>query len=61
MACRLFGAKPLTNTDLLLIGPIATNFSQIRIKIQSFSFMTIDLKMSSAKCHPFVQGEMHDI
>ena len=28
-----------TNADLLSIGPLGTNFSEIRIKIEIFSFM----------------------
>ena len=38
-----------TNTGLFLIGPIERNFSEIRIKIQNFSFMKMHLKMSSDK------------
>ena len=39
-ACRLFGAKPLpeSNADFLLIWSLGTNLNEIRIKIQSFSF-----------------------
>ena len=57
MACRLFGAKPLSkpiNTVLLSIGPLGTNFSEILIKIQNVSFTKIHLKMPSAKWRPFV-------
>ena len=39
MACRLFGAKPLSkknNAGLLSIGPLGTNFGGILIKIQNF-------------------------
>ena len=45
MACRLFGAW--------LIGPICTNFNEVGIKIQNFSFMKMHLKMLSAKLQPF--------
>ena len=38
-----------TNADLLLIGSLGTNFSEILMKIQNFSFMKMCLKMSSAK------------
>ena len=48
MACRLFGAKPL-----LSVRPLGTNFSEIPIKIQDFSFTKMHLKMSSAKYPPF--------
>ena len=41
-----------TNAGILLIGPIGTNFSEILIRIQTFSFKKMQLKMSSAKCHP---------
>ena len=40
-----------TNTGIYLIGPIGTNFSEI--KIQNFSFMKLLLKMSSGECQPF--------
>ena len=33
-----------TNTDLLLITPVATNFSEILIKIQQFSFKKMHVK-----------------
>ena len=43
MACRLFelGSQAIieTNAGLLSIGPLGTNFSEILIKIQNFSFM----------------------
>ena len=42
-----------TNAGILLIGPLETNFSEILIKIQTFSFNKMHLKMSSAKWHPF--------
>ena len=42
-----------TNAELLSIGPLGTNFSQIVIVIQTFSFK----KMSSAKWWPFCLGE----
>ena len=55
MAWRLFGAKPLSKhyAGLLLIGPLGTNFNEIFIKIQIFSFMKMHLKISSAKWRPF--------
>ena len=45
-----------TNTGILLIGPLGTNFSEISIKIQSFSFTKMRLKVSSAKWRPFCLG-----
>ena len=42
-----------TNAGILLIGPIGTNFSEILIGIQTFSFKKMHLKMSSAKLRPF--------
>ena len=37
-----------TNAGILLIGPLGTNFSEILIGIQTFSFKKIHLKISSA-------------
>ena len=45
-----------TNAGILLIGLSATNFSEILIGIQTFSFKKIHLKMSSAKWRPFCLG-----
>ena len=57
MACRLVGAKPLCEPMLeYLIGAWGTNFSDIVIKIRTFSFEKMHLKMSSAKWRPFCQG-----
>ena len=44
------------NAGLLLIGPLGTNFSENLIRIQSFSFKKMHLKMSSAKWRPFCYG-----
>ena len=49
MACRLDGASAV----ILLIGSLGTNFSEILVEIQTFSFKKMQLKMSSAKWHPF--------
>ena len=46
----------LTNAGLLSIGPLGINFSEISIKIRSFSFMKMHLKLSSAKRRPFCPG-----
>ena len=45
-----------TNAGILLIGPIGTNFSEILIKIHTFSFKKMNLKMSSGKCRPSCLG-----
>ena len=45
-----------TNAGLLLIGPLGTNFSEILIGIEIFSFRKKHLKMSSAKWRPFCLG-----
>ena len=42
-----------TNTGILLIGPLGTNFSEMLIGIQTFSFKKMPSKMSSAKWRPF--------
>ena len=45
-----------TNAGILLIGLLSTNFSEILIGIQTFSFKKMHLKMSSAKWRPFCLG-----
>ena len=45
-----------TNTGILLIGPLRTNFSEISNGIQTFAFMKMCLKMSYGKCRPFWLG-----
>ena len=45
-----------TKAGILLIGPLGTNFSEILIEIQTFSFKKMHLKMSSAKWCPFWFG-----
>ena len=42
-----------TNAEKWLIGPLGTNFDEILIKIHTFSFKKIHLKMSSGKWRPF--------
>ena len=42
-----------TNAGLLLIRHLGTNFSEILIRIQIFSFKKMHMKMSSAKWRPF--------
>ena len=43
---------------IMLIGPLGTNFTEILIGIQTFSFTKMHLKMSSAKWRPFVSASM---
>ena len=45
-----------TNARLLSIGPLGTNFGELLIGIQNFSFSKMHLKISSAKWRPFCQG-----
>ena len=47
-----------TRAGILLIGPLETNFSQILIKIYTFSFKKMHLKMSSGQCGHFVSASM---
>ena len=42
-----------TNAGILSIGPLGTNFNEILIGIQTFSFKKMHFKMSSAKWRPF--------
>ena len=44
------------NAGILLIRPLGTNFREILIGIQTFSFKKMCLKMSSAKWRPFCLG-----
>ena len=44
------------NAGLLLNEPLGTNFSEISIRIQTFSFKKMHLNMSSAKWRPFCLG-----
>ena len=45
-----------TNAGILLIGSLGTNFNEISIKMLTFSFTKIRLKVSSAKQRPFCLG-----
>ena len=45
-----------TNAGILLIGPLGTNFFEILVGIQTFSFKKMHLKVSSAKWRPFCLG-----
>ena len=45
-----------TNAGILLIEPPGTNFSEILIKIHTFSFKKMHFKMLSVKLRPFCLG-----
>ena len=45
-----------TNAEILLLGPLGTNFSEILIRIHTLSFSQMDLKISSATWPPFCFG-----
>ena len=45
-----------TNAGLLSIEPLGTKFSEILIKIQTFSFTKMHLKIASVKWQPFCPG-----
>ena len=45
-----------TNNGILLIGPLGTNFSEILIKMYTFSFKKMHLKILSGKWRPFCLG-----
>ena len=42
-----------TNAEILLIGPLGTNFNETSIEIRTFSFKKIDLKLLSGKWRLF--------
>ena len=56
MGLKLSQVITQTNADLLSIGPLGTNFSEIWIKIQDFSFKKMHLNILSAKLWPFCPG-----
>ena len=45
-----------TSAGILLIGALGINLSEILIKINTFSFKKLHLKLSSGKCRPFCVG-----
>ena len=45
-----------TNAGILLMGPSGTNFNEILIKVLTFSFKKMRLKVSSTKLRPFCLG-----
>ena len=54
MACRLDGAMPLSEPMLeyCQLDPLATNFNEILIRIQTFSLKKMNLKMSAILSRP---------
>ena len=46
------------NVGILLIWPLGTNFSEILIEINTFSFKKMHLKMSYGKWQPFVSASV---
>ena len=59
MVCHLAGRHQAiisTNAGILLIEPLGANFSENLIKMDTFSFMEMHLKMSSAKWRPYCRG-----
>ena len=47
-----------TNSGILLIEPLGTNFSEILSKIHTFSLKKMHFKMSSGKWRPFFSASM---
>ena len=45
-----------TNAGILLTVPLGTRFSEILIKINTFSFKKVHFKISSSKWQPFYLG-----
>ena len=45
-----------TSAGILLVGPLGTNFNEISIAVQTFSFKKMHLTMSSAKRCPLYLG-----
>ena len=45
-----------TSAGILLVGPLGTNFSEILIGVQIFSFTKMHLRMSSTNWRPFCPG-----
>ena len=57
MACRLYGAKPLSS-QMLCYCQLDPKEQTSVIKVQHFSFTKMYLKISSAKWRPFCPGVM---
>ena len=47
-----------TNAQILCFGPLVTNFCEILIEMNTFSFTKMHLKFSSAKWWPFCFGSV---
>ena len=61
---NLFSTKPLiiwNNADLLLTGPLRTNFSEIWIKLQKFPLKILNVKMLSANGGHFISVSHYDV
>ena len=60
MACRLVGAKPLSepNAGILVIRTLGTNFGENLIEIIRFLLKKMRLKVSSAKRRSFVPSSI---
>ena len=56
MACRLFGAKPLSESILGYCRPLGTNINEILMNIPNFSVTKMHLRMSCAIWRPFWEG-----
>ena len=58
MACRMTGAKPLSETmmEYCYLEPLEKNFSEILIEIYIFLFKKMHLKMSSGNWRPSCRG-----
>ena len=58
MACRLVGAKPLSesNAGMLLIELLGMNFNETLIEINTFSFKKMHVNVSSGKWRLFRLG-----
>ena len=52
----IIGSDIWTNADILLIGPLGINFSEILSEIRTFSVKKMHLKMSSGIWRPFCLG-----
>ena len=54
LVCHILDAKPLSKpiSELLLLETLGTNFSEILIEIEHFSFIKVHLKTSYAKFSP---------
>ena len=56
MAYHLVGAKPLSESMLIVNWTLGMNFSEITLEFLTFSFKKMHLEMPSGKWHPFCLG-----